>query len=58
MASERKLTCPCVKAEKPKCREGSKCWHFGKNNSGTCDHCHNTGYIIPDRTAYRDKGDV
>lgn len=44
--SDRALTCPCVRAEKPQCREGRNCWHFG-NNKGTCDHCHCTGYFPP-----------
>ena len=44
----RPLDCPCIKREKPACREGANCWHFG-NNRGTCDHCHNTGYVIPEK---------
>lgn len=39
------LNCPCVTKEKPMCRYGRDCWHFG-NNKGTCDHCHNTGHVI------------
>lgn len=40
----RTLSCPCVLKQKPMCREGLRCWHFG-NNKGTCDHCHLTGYV-------------
>lgn len=43
------LNCPCILKERPMCREGSRCWHFG-NNSGTCDHCHKTGSVIAKRS--------
>lgn len=41
--------CPCIREERPMCREGKNCWHFDGKSKGTCDHCHNTGRIFPVR---------
>jgi hypothetical protein len=46
----RKAVCPCILAERPQCKRGWDCWHFDGKSKGDCDHCNNTGFVIPIKT--------